>query len=334
MSIRLIYLFFTVIYTAPCIANNQKNSLSLIETQYENQKAKVLLHFNKKINTSSFSLLSHPGFVQIDLPSTNTSESGKFLDGDSKIIAKVAPFQVSPDKSIVRIYTTKKFNESKNNPPKTLVNDKTLTILLKKEKLTAAAPVALSDDTFNNYIIKLSLLALALLLVLLGYLTTKRFNRNRMINSSGNNYTTLKLINQIHLSPKIKLTVVQVGGENILLSVSPDGASMLTKIKVSSETSQEPKKVFPKEFGERETLKSQIKQDKKIDGATYKDFTKTLHRHLNKDDSSISDSITMNTPNQKINRDQNLNKNKGNSASSIDEITDLIRSKLKSLPRI
>ena len=46
MSIRLVYLFFAVIYTAPCIANNQKNSLSLIETQYENQKAKVLLHFN------------------------------------------------------------------------------------------------------------------------------------------------------------------------------------------------------------------------------------------------------------------------------------------------
>ncbi|MFK7824202.1 MAG: flagellar biosynthetic protein FliO [Oligoflexales bacterium] len=100
-----------------------------------------------------------------------------------------------------------------------------------------------NDDTFRSKLIIAAYFSIAMILLLLLSLTWRRLVINKKLLSPRGNIP-MQALNQLVLAPKQKLSLVQVGHEKLLLSVSPEGISLITHIPEKSRKPENPKTSF------------------------------------------------------------------------------------------
>ena len=80
----------------------------------------------------------------------------------------------------------------------------------------------------NSYLVKLTWVSVGILMLTLILLSLRRVLRNKKLLTTGSSSVTMKTLNDLVLAPRQKLSVVQVGTERLLLSVSPERISLLS----------------------------------------------------------------------------------------------------------
>lgn len=205
-------------------------------------------------------------------------------------------------------------------------------------------------------------------LLLIYYLRGKGLRRTK--EGESGNQLAIKTISSCNLAPKQKLTLVQVGSDQILLGVSPDGINYLTTVgQMAQNQPAEPRRVVPQGYGSiegatQQRLKVEKRKVPEIPESTGKTHklgstgrassprptsrqTSGSSRQLNRPERGVNRTrVTQsgagypqgyekqNVPGRK-NLDS-LETKKGNrdlaSARSIDDVTKMIRSKLRNLP--
>lgn len=286
-----------------------------------------------------FSVKAYPGYFQISMPNTTALNSGEFVEGDKEKVLSVAPFQISPNKSVVRIYTARNFNPVDMTLPKLSLKGNTLHVSITWESESPVARIAknipvkdikIAQNVFTgidqSHLVRFAMASIFVLLGFLGFLTLRRIRRNKMLLSGGADYTQLSMINQLHMSPKVRLCLVKLGSEQLLLSVSPEGASLITKISSypnsSSANVLESKKVtLPKATSDARAIGPHA--DKRA-------FEKILSGKLGSSAQGVEPKLKASV--KAVNKA--AKKKVDPESGSIDEITSIIRNKLKSLPKI
>lgn len=207
-------------------------------------------------------------------------------------------------------------------------------------------------------------IALGSVFIILGilfYLTLQRWKRGKGSLELGAGMVDMKMLNHLVLAPKQKLSLIKVGNEQLLLSISPDRVSLITKIdylKKDRVVEQSEKlSMFEKELLRPQRRSAQVINSKPplIKGSLQERPTNL------KNQQNILKQKTMNEPDRSQNHakpkegmqkghksinlsvtDQGIKTNKvqkslekvpESTENAIADVTRLIREKLKSLPR-
>jgi len=196
-----------------------------------------------------------------------------------------------------------------------------------------------------------------------------RLVRNRGDNGEGPAFT-MKTLASFPLAPKQRLTLVEVGGQKILLGISPDNINYLTEISDQPSHSKRSQQILehigqhkPKiTIGNPESISSSasrvvaprpntstdieepMRSKQQYSGPKLKDeaFSAQLSQRPLAGQSSVSTRAGANSTsarqkrNPSSSRGQDLNQptNKASDPTSIEDVTNLIRRKLKDLPKI
>ena len=110
-----------------------------------------------------------------------------------------------------------------------------------------------NDDTFKSKLKIAAYFSIAMIFLLLLSLTWRRLVINRKLLSPRSSNIPMQALNQLVLAPKQKLSLVQVGHEKLLLSVSPEGISLITHIPEKNKQTVAPRT----NFGEADKEKMQ-----------------------------------------------------------------------------
>ncbi len=112
-------------------------SLVKVESDADAHTSTVTAVLNRPFSSSKPSLEDHGTFLQISLPDTIIPESGKFQDGNSPFIRKIATFQTTSNDGAVRLFTSK--NAAKTREAATVdVLGERIIVTIDHKKLNAA----------------------------------------------------------------------------------------------------------------------------------------------------------------------------------------------------
>ncbi|NRA43911.1 MAG: flagellar biosynthetic protein FliO [Oligoflexales bacterium] len=100
------------------------------------------------------------------------------------------------------------------------------------------------DNGFQEKLRIAAYFSIAMILLLLLSLTFRRLALNKKLLKPRSNNIPMQALNHLVLAPKQKLSLVQVGHEKLLLSVSPEGISLITHIPEKNKAATSPKTNF------------------------------------------------------------------------------------------
>ncbi len=322
-------------------------NLQNIESTISEDAATITLSFNEPVSERVFDLKEQDGFFQITMPNTLVLENNKFYDGKAPFLKKIAVYQVSPNSAVARIYVGA-YDLSKSTKAilKTTMTGKNAVVRLPlsifhKDVITPAstheAPaksptLLLGDHDLEFYIQRLGIFSILFFASIFSFLSLKRFQKNKVFKAAGDGNFKMKTLSQLVLSPRQKLCLIQVGSEQILIAVSPDQVTLMTRLANPD---------APKNLAIAETDGTDHRR--KI--STYKrpeKFLDSLKQTMNgiEGKAEIQQEFVEqpSAPEKKsihyaIGDDGIADKTK-ESKRAIDDITRLIREKLKALPQI
>lgn len=101
------------------------------------------------------------------------------------------------------------------------------------EKIENAKDDAVNISSLSNLDKKLNMLALASLIffvLFFGFMTLRRIYRGRRAGTLSKDVITMQVLHNLAISPKQRLSLVQVGNERLLLAISPDQVSLISTI--------------------------------------------------------------------------------------------------------
>lgn len=323
----------------------------------------------------------HGEFLQISLPNTIVSEPGKFIDGKGPYLAKITAYQVQPDKAMIRIFVKEKASailkateaEILDNRIVVTIDHKSLAPLeTKLNTIDQSAPISKTDkkvmspeykkgalsptNDYQNLLQQFAIMVVFLTLIILGWLTIKRIIRNRQFASGQMDTIKMKAIGHLALAPKQKLSLVQIGSEKFLLSVSSDSIAFLAKINndriqpaiaTSSSISADDfeqraykmQQHVQKAMAEKQIIQQKLKpstprpliETKKTKNApnSNQEVKKSQPKHKN---TSNKSAINYRIDDNGITDTAELTEEK--TEETIKDVTQLIREKLKSLPKL
>lgn len=236
-----------------------------VEGETDAKGSTVTVKFSGKVPWEAPQLEDHGGFLQVNLPRAITPESGVFLDGTGSYIDKMAVFQTTAKDAALRLFVNKKSDTLKEAMSADILEDR-LILNLDHAKLEALglvdhqtpgsdrsvavtksdAPLAetsvkqgvekalaFGKEESNDLKGKTGAVAVFSVIMMSGLLLfhmTRRFFRSKKGDAFKEPVASIKTLATHSLAPKHRLTLVQVGGEQILLGVSPDGISFLTTV--------------------------------------------------------------------------------------------------------
>ena len=159
---------------------------------------------------------------------------------NKRIVFSVSHQALSDFKGLA-VKTEKKVSDKKDStpPPAELEKDRRSVKKAGKQNTpwNSPAPVRLESNrhygysenrVFNQYIVKMAWISFTLIVFLLAALSIRRVFRNKKILGTSAAAVPMQTLNDLVLAPRQKLSIVQVGKERLLLSVSPDGISLLS----------------------------------------------------------------------------------------------------------
>ncbi len=194
-------------------------------------------------------------------------------------------------------------------------------------------------DGLKDKLIIATAFSVVMLLLLIGMKTWRRMMTKKWPGALVEDYS-LKTLATHSVGPKQKVTVIQVGNEQILLGVSPDSINFLTSIKKAGEP---PKVAIDPSMYQRPAMlpKEPLRSDtsmkqrpKVLEESTPRPSTKqrpNTRNELPEPGSAISYGIS----DQGIKNMKTANSGRqADEGSSVDDVTRMIRKKLRDLPKV
>ena len=192
----------------------------------------------------------HGSFLQLKLPETIVSNPGRFYDVDSKYISKIATFQFTPSEGAIRVFTKKSAartlpatkatiegtslhlnldhklitpeNIQAKEAPKSLAALGTKKTP-KKEGLNLASADRLQlESKMMNATIFVGIMLMTWLAIM-WFKPKRKFRRKKSNNLPAEEPLAINTLTSTSVSAKHKLSLVEVAGEKLLLSIGPEG---------------------------------------------------------------------------------------------------------------
>ena len=211
-------------------------------------------------------------------------------------------------------------------------------------------PLNLKKTTdLNAQLRTIAYFSLGMFILLLVSLTFRRLYRNRKVLNNPSFQVPMKTLNQLVLAPKHKISLIQVGHEKILLSISPDGINLLTHINDRPPINENRNQTWsPADYTKIKELIAKNSSETNKQKSTERNISqiskpKSIKLPERKVESSSNESQLVNNPNKKSisysvgeNGINNISKQQGKTSTeeAIEDVTKLIREKLKSLPKL
>ncbi len=346
---RYLILIATILFALSSAIHAEETkilSLEKIESTTDDSTATVTMQFNGELSNRSFAIEEQDGFFQVSLPNILVPENNKFYDGSGPYLKKIAAYQTSPDSAVARIYV-RPFDLSKETKAnlKTNLNENKATVQLPlsmfKKDITpnstpaasANPPTLLGEHDLDFYMQRLGIFSLLFFAAIFLVLSLKRLQKNKIFKASGDGAFKMKTLSQLSFSPRQKICLIQVGSEQFLVAVTADQITLLSRI-----GSTEAKPMMATETESRE-IRRPIPPTPRSDK-----FLDSLRSSMNRQEPSVESKIEdfQRKPNIESERksinyaisDDGIQDKTKESTRAIDDITRLIREKLKSLPQI
>lgn len=214
----------------------------------DNKVSIINLHFGEKLGWHRRDVVqtANKAFVQFALPGVTLAESEKFFESKSPYVEKIAAYKNDKGEVTIRMFTKVDGNLVKESGFLEVLDKRLLYTVdhgfiekrlssikagkaLEQQKQVAAAKVP-ATETSPYLKLKYAAAGLgALLMFLLMFLSWRRFARNIALNKQGGEAIRMELLSSMHISPKQKLSLIQVGGEKILLGIGPEQINVLSR---------------------------------------------------------------------------------------------------------
>lgn len=353
------------------VENNNSPSptvIGKIDGESTNKFSIVTVRFNKKPSFNEVNIEDHGSFIQIKLPNTLAPNSGKFYDANSPYLTKVSSFQLSEKDAAVRIFVNKKASKIKKVTDAKILNSRlvittdhnalnsiissTVPTTINKNVMSTASSQATSvvkKHSMQESLVTISLYLGVLIALLALTLFLKPILRKKKLKLQGiEEVVEMKQMATLALAPRHKLSLVQVGDEQVLLSVSNDGINLISKIenkntKQNSITQQlqnimrEQQKITANKNTPQQIASTEIRENPRTLDPIRKE-SRAPQKKTNAKTLETNDKKTKKTPTKKktsINvsvSDSGIKDHSNDSIDSIDDVTKMIREKLKNLP--
>ncbi len=364
---RIMILFFAYSYTL------QAANLAVIHqmtTESDEESSLITLKVKGKEVDKISSFEVHSTFVQLVIPQSTSPEIGKFIDGNSPFFRKVALFKIDGNTIGLRMFPTQdpktllnsltsqvlkgriliyldhktvpppltgvpdvedvvkkvKVRNDISDPAKQLVrakNDSNKT----KTETTDFQNSPMIDATIKDKLIYITVFLAILLVGFVSLLLFRRVASRTGVMPSLDSKITMKTLATYPISPKQKLTLIEVGKQKLLLGVSPENINYLTEInKENNATSLPYQHAQPIHNPTLPQTNQNYKESTKIESIKAKTLNPEKkpnpYTKLNKSD--MDSHVKDNRSTKEVVGDQ----------KSIEDVTNLIRRKLKNLPNV
>jgi flagellar biogenesis protein FliO len=245
-------------------------TIGLIDGESTLDMTVVTVRLSEKPILTTIDIQDHGTFLQIPLPGTIAPNPGQFFEGNSPIIKKIAVFQTTPTETALRLFLTEDAALVKSATDAVIMDTRlvittdhrqlkklmsqlplkidknaeigpTDSLLGDSKPLPTATPVpkseiaqgSLTKNAGINYkdkLVEITVFSGILLILVIFAISLKPLMRKRQMLIQGDSYVPMKLLSNLALAPRQKLSLVQVGNEQILLSISPDKVEFISRI--------------------------------------------------------------------------------------------------------
>ena len=349
MKILSTIIIILLTYNKSALAEKIENEIVDLFSDTNEKISTITLSFTEKPSYSNIVVEDQKSFLQVRLPNTKTHNPGYFFESKSKLVEKIVTYQTNKFDTILRFYTNIKTSDLKNAIDAEVLNSNLIFSIdhsligehqvISSETITTLSPTIggqnLEKNSFNlnQKLQELGYLSLLLfLLFAISLFIRYKMRHKRNIGQKYENFE-MKIINQLSLSYKQKMAVVQVGNQTILVSITPDNINLMTELSIP------PKKEYKDTAQKTQKVKSPT-QAKRIlaprkEQIPNKKQSKDVYINESKKNkaSTVNISITDDglVKQEKISNNSSTSPDK--SKSELD-LRSLIREKLSSLPKV
>ena len=243
-----------------------------IEVDEMKEATTLSIKVDKETKNKSLQLTDHGSFLQLDLQDTLVPKPGDFIEGAGPYVSKVGVFQVKPTVASIRIFVKntagilkkatsvevlkdiiiisidhKKAAELLSGDPRIAAsNKKQIEEVVAQTKVDRSIPAPASqvtesdsalsflnissDSMFKKSLVKVSVYLAALLAVLLITVMAKPYLRKKHQTSGSNASQALETLATHSITSKQKLQLIRIGSQKILIGVTPENIQFLTNI--------------------------------------------------------------------------------------------------------
>ncbi len=348
-------------------------TLGKISVESQQDLSEVTIRLNAKPDWTNYQIKDHGTFIQIDLPKTLVPNPGEFINGAGPLVQKVAAFQSPKNSAGVRVFLSEDAALVKKSLKHDLLGDRIL-ISIDHKKLAefvakdpANTAVSSAENSVQQVIdsteisnaipapankigkaldkasslqfkntkplskqlTNISIFSGVLLLGLAFFhIIRSRFKRTKQRKNSEKTLgEELKLISSHALAPKQKIQLIEVAGQKILLGVSPDGINYLTSIQEPTKPLTTPQPQHsPVRIQQSNAVSPSIEQPKRL---TKKATLEKPYQNASKHTKAINPKSTIKKQPVAVRATQ-----EHEPSMAINDVTRLIREKLKNLPAI
>jgi len=352
-------------------------TLNTVESDADSDISRITVIFSQPINPTKVALSEHGTFLQLEIADSQAAKPGTFMETTSPYFKKIAIFQPETSSSSIRIFAddalqikqTIKMDIVENRviltlnhkeflalqQPKTALPEQTAS-LQKADIATSLASqqsandakekvAALSTDSPKREE-KMSLAAnmrnaslfIAFILILaIAAFYMKGVIKNQKSLGSNSDLVSMKRLSTMALNAKQQLSLIEVGGEKLLLAVSNDSVSLITHIqkpeapiKLSATKQMAPEIAGP---AVRKALPSM--ESKSMDNRSFRSSDQDSLPRKSIFQKNVDQENETSAPikGSKINVKIDDNGAKANSTDAIKDVTSIIRQKMKDLPK-
>lgn len=337
-------------------------TLKKVSGDHDRSSSIVTLNFDGRVDKKNTNLEAHSTFLDLTLEGVMVSKSGSFVDLGGPYLTKAVMIQSDANTSSLRIFVTESADEIKKAIAIDNLNDRILltvdySMLAKngfvrhlpknsdineKDRLdqkvadspaTKAAPVLGRPHPITDKRLTIATVFSIVMLLLMGVVYFFKMKVRGRSLSSSDSKSIMKTLGTYALAPKQNLQLIEVGSEKILLGVTPDNISFLTKIgresasphgtEPKNQNSRGPSALLPSPKSRHVSKKIQQKAPVKKKVARNNSKVKSSEPR-EKSSSNISTYDRKGLP-KVVSQDP---------SPTIDDVTNLIRRKLKDLPSI
>lgn len=355
-------------------SKNLMHTLGKVDAEAADDTTSINVRFSEDLNWESVSLSDHGTFIQLDMPETIVPTPGDFFDGAGPFLKKMAVFQITPQTGALRLFFSfdamlvkqslkadilgdrilitidhKQLNSLIANDPKVtatpstaksaeevIASTKVDTELPNPASLiqaSASSSVTAEDKNntqessstesaailpkaeglafdFQDKLVHVALFCGILLLGMMSFMVVGPRIRKAHKAIIGSSETTLRSLASHTVAPKQKIELIDVAGQQVLIGVTPGNINFLTMIQPKDNSMQ----VIQQQVPPRQVTSPRPKQ--------LPEQTPRVQTHTK--------------PSQKVQSKipSNYTKKSAHQNDAINDVTKLIREKLKNIPSV
>ena len=336
-------------------------TLKKVSGDHDRSSSIVTLTFDGRVDEKNTKIEAHSTFLDITLKGVMVAKSGSFVDLKGPYLTKAVMIQSDANTSSLRVFVTESADEIRKAVALDNLNDRILLtvdygILAKNgfvrhlpKTTDTKAKDGLDRKVADSYATKVepssgpsnpitdrrltiaTVFSIAMLSLMGVVYFFKLKIRGRRLTSGGSK-SIMRTLGTYALAPKQNLQLIEIGSEKILLGVTPDNISFLTKIgresgslqgtEYKSERTQESSTLLP---SPKRPVSKKLQQKASVrKKAPRKNAKGKVTEPMAKATSDIATYDRQGLP-KATNKDP---------SPTIDDVTNLIRRKLKDLPSI